>query len=321
MLLYPALRSGKHRTLISLYIVECLSGINSIVFLAAEASKILATPDTPFVIDGLSVFTAYALQFIAIARTVFLLGLCINLWMAVHRPHINADRDWFWCLPVFLWEYIHEPNTNAQTRFTYFECFVDDHLASSAAIAYIEFAVNAISMLLMFYTTFTVIRHKLKVFRNSPSAASEIEKALQSSIVVRMLCCSVIASVVVFWLDLQSVIDIANNRDDSTNVTISNPNMNIFLGIVIAMFYFLAFGTTMEFVNTYFGCLGPLFKSCSKKRDRNTQISFNRSPLTIASLPRFKSTFSQGGESEGEWQELGSVIESPERTQYQPGHV
>jgi hypothetical protein len=111
-----------------LYIVECLSGINSIIFLAAEASKILATPETPFEIDGLSVFTAYAFQFIGAARTVLLLGLCINLWMAVHKPHINADRDWFWwyilvavvlsllsSLPVFLWEYIHEPTTNAQT--------------------------------------------------------------------------------------------------------------------------------------------------------------------------------------------------------------
>jgi hypothetical protein len=90
---------------------------------------------------------------------------------------------------------------------------------------------------------------------------------------------------------------------------------------VDAMFYFLAFGTTMEFVNTYFCCLVPLFKSCTKKRDRNTTSSYNRSRFTTASLPRFKSTFSQGGEPEGEWQELGSVIESPERTQYQPGHV
>jgi hypothetical protein len=111
-----------------LYIVECLSDINSIIFLGAEASKIMATPTTTFVIDGLCVFSAYALQSIAAARTVLLLGLCLNLWMAVHKPHINADRDWFWwyvlatvvlsllsSLPVFIWEHIHEPDTNAQT--------------------------------------------------------------------------------------------------------------------------------------------------------------------------------------------------------------
>ncbi|KAI8578149.1 hypothetical protein K450DRAFT_248341 [Umbelopsis ramanniana AG] len=334
MLLYPALRSGKHRTLISLYVVECLSDINSIIFLGVEASKILATPTTAFVIDGVCEFTAYAFQSISTARSVLLLGLCINLWMAVHRPHINADRDWFWwyilitvvlsllsSIPVFVWEHIHEPDTNAQTLFEYFDCYVNGHLISSAVIIYAQFSLNAVSMILMFHTTFTVVRHKIKVFRHSPTATNEIEKALQSRIVVRMMCCSVIASVVVFWLDLQAVIDMASNKDDQQNPTLSNASINIFIGVLDALFYFLAFGTTMEFVNTYFFWLTPLFSGCFKKRDRTSQSSYNRSRFTVASLPRFKSTFSTGAEPEGEWQELGSVIEPTESNKYQPGHV
>lgn len=334
MLLYPALRSGKHRTLISLYVVECLEDINSIVFLGVEASKILATPTTTFALDGMSVFNAYAYQSISTARSVLLLGLCINLWMAVHRPHINADRDWFWwyvlvtvvlallsSIPVFVWEHIHEPNTWAQTLFAYFNCYVNDRLISSAAIIYGQFSLNAISMILMFHTTFTVVRHKIKVFRHSPSATNEIEKALQSRIVVRMLCCSIIASVVVFWLDLQAVINMASNKGDDNNLTLNNASLNIFLGVLDALFYFMAFGTTMEFVNTYFFWLTPIFSGCFRKRDRTSQSSYNRSRFTVGSLPRFKSTFSTGAEPEGEWQELGSVIEPTESNKYHPGHV
>jgi hypothetical protein len=99
-----------------------------------EASEIMATTTTttttptPFVVDGLCIFTAYAWRFVSVARTVLILGLCINLWMAVHKPHINSDREWFFwyiiaafiisllsTLPVFIWERIHEPEANAQT--------------------------------------------------------------------------------------------------------------------------------------------------------------------------------------------------------------
>ncbi|KAG2178339.1 hypothetical protein INT44_001489 [Umbelopsis vinacea] len=313
MLLYPALRSGKHRTLISLYVVECLEDINSIVFLGVEASKILATPTTTFALDGMSVFNAYAYQSISTARSVLLLGLCINLWMAVHRPHINADRDWFWwyvlvavvlallsSIPVFVWEHIHEPNTWAQTLFAYFNCYVNDRLISSAAIIYGQFSLNAISMILMctyickqfdiypgLSTNFNyqstlpspLFDIKLKFFdilRPPPMKLRRPYSLAFVRIVVRMLCCSIIASVVVFWLDLQAVIDMASNKDDDNNLTLNNASLNIFIGV---------------------------------------------SRFTVGSLPRFKSTFSTGAEPEGEWQELGSVIEPTESNKYHPGHV
>ncbi|KAH8551695.1 hypothetical protein BGW37DRAFT_491969 [Umbelopsis sp. PMI_123] len=322
LLLYPALRSSKHRTLISLYVVECLSDINSIVFLAVEASEIMATTTTttPFVVDGLCIFTAYAWRFVSVARTVLILALCINLWMAVHKPHINSDREWFFwyiiaafiisllsTLPVFIWERIHEPEANAQTLFTYFRCYINDRLTASAFITYVQFAFNVISMIVIFHSTFDVIRHKFKLFRNSPSASNEIDKALQSRIVLRMLFCSIFASILVFWLDLQAIIALANNRDDNTNVTISNAGLNIFNGIVASLFYFLAFGTTMEFVNTYFYCLVPLFK-----RSKHTQDIYNSRRQTIGSLPRFKLSLSKDGEPEGEWRELESYLEHHE---------
>lgn len=47
------------------------------------------TPDTA------CIFTAYFGQGLDLCRSVLLLGLCLNLWMAVHRSSINADREWF----------------------------------------------------------------------------------------------------------------------------------------------------------------------------------------------------------------------------------
>lgn len=121
-------QSAKHRTLISLYILECLSDVNSIVYLAVASPSLKYTDTSSYTPDAVCIFSAYAGRFIAIYRSVLLLALCLNLWMAVHKPNTNADREWFkWyilaatilsllgSLPIFLYIQHYSPNTNGQT--------------------------------------------------------------------------------------------------------------------------------------------------------------------------------------------------------------
>lgn len=108
--------------------MECLSDINTIIFLSVEAPTLKYTDSSNYTPDALCIFSAYAWRFIAVYRSALLMGLCTNLWMAVHKPNINADREWFkWyilsatilglagSLPVYLYSQHTMPGKYAET--------------------------------------------------------------------------------------------------------------------------------------------------------------------------------------------------------------
>jgi hypothetical protein len=81
-----------------------------------------------YIPDGVCIFSGYFEQAVVICRSVLLLGLCLNLWMAVHKPSLNADREWFkWylssgiivglavTLPVYFLAKQSDPNGYAET--------------------------------------------------------------------------------------------------------------------------------------------------------------------------------------------------------------
>jgi hypothetical protein len=77
-----------------------------------------------------------------------------------------------------------------------------------------------------------------------------------------------------------------------------------------ALFYFLAFGTTVEFAKTYCCCLIPALSKVFKGRRKSNDFCYSNRQPGIASLPRIKLSLQGSVQHEGEWQELESIHEN-----------
>ncbi|KAJ2957752.1 hypothetical protein NQZ79_g6618 [Umbelopsis isabellina] len=295
--------------------------INSIIYASIDMPYIQNNDTANYFPDTACIFNAYFGQGLVIFRSVLLLGLCLNLWMAVHRPSTNADREWFkWylstgiilalavTLPVYFMAKHTDPNGYAETIYSGFTCYLSSSTVSSRVVTSFSCGLNVISMLLLFHTTYDVLRHKLKVNKFEDS---NVERALQNQIVVRMMFCSIIAVVVVLWLDLEAIVDIVKSSGQPVTYSASSANgMTIFFGIVDALFYFSAFGTTTEFAKFYCCCLIPVLDNYTSRRRRGHSSFMSNRHSGKPSIAGIKASLQGSSHQEGEWQELDSIHET-----------
>ncbi|CAM0134751.1 unnamed protein product [Umbelopsis sp. WA50703] len=106
---------------------------------------------------------------------------------------------------------------------------------------------------------------------------------------------------------------VKTNGQPVTLAAASSDGMSIFFGIIDAVFYFSAFGTTVEFAKFYCCCLIPLLDNCTSRRRKghSSYISNRHSGKSgKTSIAGIKASLQGSGQQEGEWQELESMHET-----------